>query len=378
MDYAVGVGVSHSRATAQVEPAGRIEGGARRLPMWREPRLNVLGRRLVTLPALLLSTVFATALLPAALVGAGAYDLLRGRDWITVRCLLVVVGNFWFHVVGVVALFGIWLLAGRWTGASVERRGRWILGFETWWARWAFGIAKRLFRMRVRIEGIEHAAPGPIIVFARHTSILDTLLPIIHIAHPHRIHLRYVMKRELLRDPCIDIFGHNEPTAFVRRGTRTHAPEIAAVRHLMEDLRDDDGVVLFPEGTRFTAEKQARILRSLERKDRSAFEHARILRHILPPHLGGPLAVLEKHDADVVFFAHTGLEGATKLRDFLGGMLLDTCVAGQLWRVPRESIPVDRERQIEWLWAWWHRIDEWIDARKSDREPAADAKTVRL
>jgi 1-acyl-sn-glycerol-3-phosphate acyltransferase len=332
--------------------------------MWREPRSRIVGRRLVTLPALLVLTVCTTALLPIALVAAGAHDLLRKRDWVSVRCLLVVVGNFWFHVVGVIALVGIWLTAGRWTGAAMERRSRWILGFESWWARLAFGIARRLFRMRVEIQGVERAAPGPILLFVRHTSILDTLLPVIHVAHPHRMHLRFVMKRELLRDPCVDIFGHNEPTAFVRRGTRTHAPEIAAVRHLLEDLREHDGVVLFPEGTRFTAEKRAQVLRSLRRKDPAAFERARTLRHVLPPRIGGALALLEHHDADVVFFAHTGLEGATKLRHFLDGMLLDARVVGQLWRIPHASIPRDREAQIDWLWTWWHRVDDWIDAHR--------------
>jgi hypothetical protein len=32
--------------------------------------------------------------------------------------------------------------------------------------------------------------------------------------------------------------------------------------------------------------------------------------------------------------------------------------------VPREEIPQDRDAQIDWLYAWWDRIDDWINEHR--------------
>lgn len=322
---------------------------------------------MISLPVLAVVGVLVTVLLPLLVLGGAVRDLVGGRSWITVRCVLALAFNVWFHVAGAIALLGIWLLAGPHTGAT-ERFARWNLRFEVWWANAVFGWAMRLFRMRLRVEHGEVAGPGPVILFPRHASILDVLLPVIIVGGQHGLHLRYVMKRELLWDPCIDSFGHREPTAFVRRGTRDHAPEIAAVGRLMRGLGPHDGVVLFVEGTRFTPQKQQRVLRSIQRKDPASYERARRLRHVLPPHLGGPLEVLARNDgADVVFCAHTGLEGANHFKDLLDGSLLDAEVRVRLWRVPAEEIPRDRLGRIKWLYDHWDRVDAWIDEHRVER-----------
>ena len=36
-------------------------------------------------------------------------------------------------------------------------------------------------------------------------------------AIPHQVRLRYVLKRELLLDPCLDIVGNRLPNCFVAR-----------------------------------------------------------------------------------------------------------------------------------------------------------------
>ena len=61
--------------------------------------------------------------------------------------------------------------------------------------------------------------PGPVIVMIRHASILDNLLPSVFVAWPHKVRLRYLLKRELLSDPGLDIGGKRLPNYFVRRGT---------------------------------------------------------------------------------------------------------------------------------------------------------------
>ena len=35
----------------------------------------------------------------------------------------------------------------------------------------------------------------------------------------------------------------------------------------------------------------------------------------------------------------------------------------RLWMVPASDVPATADEQIEWLYDWWQRIDEWIGAR---------------
>jgi 1-acyl-sn-glycerol-3-phosphate acyltransferase len=183
------------------------------------------------------------------------------------------------------------------------------------------------------------------------------------------------MKRELRWDPAIDIIGHRLPTAFVHRGTHDHARQIALVEHLLDDLGPGDAVVIFPEGTRYSPAKRARVIASLAGKDPEAHARALRLRHVLPPHPGGPLGLLEHNPgADVVLVAHTGLEGANHLRDLSSGALLGAEVRVKLWRVPAAEIPREREASLRWLQAAWEQIDAWLEAQGHDRSAPADVE----
>ena len=102
-------------------------------------------------------------------------------------------------------------------------------------------------RLRIEVMGGEEVAPGPVIVLIRHASIVDNLLPAKLIARRHGIRLRYVLKRELLADPCLDIAGRRLPNYFVRRGTG-EAQELERVRALAHGLGTDEGVLIYPRG----------------------------------------------------------------------------------------------------------------------------------
>jgi hypothetical protein len=36
------------------------------------------------------------------------------------------------------------------------------------------------------------------------------------------------------------------------------------------------------------------------------------------------------------------------------------------WLVPAAEVPAGEEERIDWLFAWWARIDDWIDERQAD------------
>jgi 1-acyl-sn-glycerol-3-phosphate acyltransferase len=266
------------------------------------------------------------------------------------------------ELTGVLAAFGLWLVSGVWAGASRVAFLQRNVALQSWWANALYRGAERVFTLRTLVEGDSEITPGPILVFIRHVSQADTLLPVVYVTRRHGIALRFVLKRELLWDPCLDIVGNRLPNVFVQRGSGESAREIAAVQRLMDDLGPRSGVLIYPEGTRFTPAKRARALEKLgTHANRALVARASRLRHVLPPHTGGPLGLLERNPGvDAVFCAHSGLEGAGTPRDILAGALVGSTVRVRFWRVPHAEIPVTADARVDWLYGQWQRIDDWI------------------
>jgi 1-acyl-sn-glycerol-3-phosphate acyltransferase len=325
----------------------------------RHSRLKTWGRRALTIPLYCSLWALTAIALPLLLALTLSFDAIARRRWETTRCLLFVVLYLTCEVAGIVACFGTWLVAG---AVGRSRYLHWNFRLECWWASTLFAGAQRIFSMRLVVEGAEVVTQGPFILFLRHASIGDTLLAAISISAPHGIVLRYVLKRELLWDPCLDIVGNRLANCFVHRGSADSDREIAAVQHLMEDLGPNEGVLIYPEGTRFTEAKRQRILSRLSQHgDESMRRRAESLHHVLPPRLGGTIALLERNrGADAVFCAHVGFEGAGSFRDLLAGTLIGQLICVSFWRIPFGDIPADRPRRVEWMWQQWRRIDEWI------------------
>jgi len=294
-------------------------------------------------------------------------DVAGRRRWATTRCLLFILLYLSCEVVGLAACMATWLLQGV---AGRARYLHWNFRLESWWANTLFSGAQRIFSMRLAVEGVEAVSRGPFLLFLRHASIGDTLLPAILISRPHGIVLRYVLKQELLWDPCLDVVGNRLANYFVRRGSGDTENEIAAVQRLLDDLGPHDGVLLYPEGTRFTEAKRRRVLDRLAASDdETARRRASSLRHILPPRLGGALGLLEvNRGADAVFCAHVGFEGAGTFRDLINGTLIDQLIRVVFWRVAFSDIPTQRAERVDWLWRHWKRMDDWIDERADRQE----------
>ena len=318
-------------------------------------------RRAISLTALFSFTALYLAALPLLLPAAFLTDLVRRRSWITLRC-----GAFfgWYLLVESITIFaiaGAWILRGLRPGLTRERFVHWNWVLQKRWSYALYMGASRIFAVETRVENAELVREGPMIIFIRHVSMADTMLPLVLIGIPNHILLRYVLKSELLWDPPIDIAGHVLPNVFVRRGSSDGAQEAALVRALATDLEPDEGVLIYPEGTRFTPEKRERILASIAKRDPVAWQRASALKNVLPVHPGGPLALLDANEgADVIFCAHVGLEGTMHLRDFLNGALLGSTVRVRFWRVPFAEIPRSEAARLDWLYAWWRTIDAWI------------------
>jgi 1-acyl-sn-glycerol-3-phosphate acyltransferase len=321
-----------------------------------------LRRRFITIPLYLTLLLVALATLPVTLVIAATIDVIRRTPWGFSRSILFFTWYLLCEVLGVIISFFPWLLYRLGFRVARERYVSWHYRLECWWARMLLAGATKIFGMHFEIEGDDDLGPGPVLLFMRHASVSDTVLPAVFLSHRRGLRLRYVMKQELLWDPCLDIVGNRVPNYFVRRGTGDGSREIEEIGRLAEDMGPGEGVLIYPEGTRFTEEKRSKILDHLARAaDRSLEARARALHHTLPPKLGGPLKLLDcRPDADVLFLAHLGFEKASRFSEFLRGGLVGTEVRISVWRIPAGEVPSGREARIDWLFDQWQRVDSWI------------------
>ncbi|MGM0576119.1 MAG: 1-acyl-sn-glycerol-3-phosphate acyltransferase [Myxococcota bacterium] len=326
-------------------------------------------RRLVTIPAVFLGTVLWLAASPVWLIAAGVADRLSRRGSTFARAGLLVAWLLLCEVWGITTA-GVWWGIRRLGGVDADRYLAWHRRLEVAWITTVWRGAAWLFRMRIRAAGLE-AATEPAIVFVRHASIADTLLPGLVVQRPFGLQMRYVLKHELHSDPCIDVIGHRLPNAFVQRRGADTAGAVAAITGLAHEMGPREGIVLYPEGTRYSAGRRERLLARLEaRRERERLAYARSLRHVLPPRLGGVEALLGANPGlDAVFLAHAGLEGVTRLRDLCNGTLLDVVVEVYLWRVPYDAIPAHREGRRRWVEDQWRRMDAVVGLLKRHEGP---------
>jgi 1-acyl-sn-glycerol-3-phosphate acyltransferase len=274
------------------------------------------------------------------------------------------------EVAGIVVSTAVWLASFPRTRGRRQRYLARNLALETWWAQTLFDGGSRIFGFRLETQGEEAMEASPLLLLLRHASIADTLLGAVLVQARHGTRLRYVLKRELLWDPCLDLVGNRTPNYFVRRGSPDSAQEIRGVTQLVRDLGPGDGVLIYPEGTRFTPEKSERILARLrEEGGGEILALAESLRHVLPPRLGGTLALLDS-GVDVVFGAHTGFEAAGTFWDLWAGSLVGRVIRASFWRVPAAEIPAERDARIRWLFENWARVDAWVGAEHArEAEP---------
>lgn len=326
-------------------------------------------RRAFTIPAIFLGALMAWALVPVALPLAFLVDLVRWRRFALVRCVAFFAGYLGGEV-AFLSLLGLqWLAAPAVTGAGRARLRRWAHGVSRSWGIYLDRFGRGVFGARLDVTGLDALrGKGPVIGFLRHASMADNLLGPVFFGRDAGFDLRYVAKQELQSDPIFDVIGNRIGACFVRRGSNQAEREIAAVLSLLDGLGPRDAIVVWPEGTRFSEAKRERILASIEKRgDAAQTARARALRHVLPPNLGGPVALLEAAVArglgtDVVFCLHAGYDGAATFGDLVEGRAIGRTVRVHFERVPFAELPRGREALAEWFYRRWEALDAWVDA----------------
>ncbi len=328
----------------------------------------------------LVALVLLTAVLPVALLVALLVDLTlwlrRRKPFMGVRLVLMAEAFLLNELHGLLGELGIAIVCA---GRDTPRRRRMMYGLRLRWCAIHLAAIRILFGLRFSAEGLELAAPGPVVVLIRHASIIDNMLPDAVLARAHGLGLRYVLKRELQMIPVIDIGGRWIPTSFVRRASSDSEREITALRRLAEDIGDDEGLLIYPEGTRWTPEKMARAQAIIEERQPDVAPLANRLRNLLPPRLGGPLALLdEARGTDVVVCGHVGLDGFEYISDIWSGALVHTDVKIKLWRYPADEVPEGEREMTEWLYEVWQTLDDWVGVQRGQAAAATSASAASL
>jgi 1-acyl-sn-glycerol-3-phosphate acyltransferase len=321
----------------------------------------------------------AIGLFPALGCVLVGIDAVRDRRFPLIRAYMLVVFYGLWELLGLLGALIVWVASGVWRGAARHRFLRWNYGLQRLWAGGFAWVGLRLFSMRLHVEEDGDVFNGtPILLLVRHASLADTILATYLVCVQRGLRLRYVMKRELLWDPCLDVVGNRLPNCFVDRKSANTRGEAESIASLADDLGPREGVILWPESTRFSAVKLERARERLKSDgDGRLLEIARGLRCVLPPRLLGTLGLLERNPGmDVVFCAHTGFEHAASFMDIFGGSMIGREIRVRFWGCPAASIPGGEQERSLWIYENWRRVDDFVAEVQGGTVPCRGLKEV--
>jgi 1-acyl-sn-glycerol-3-phosphate acyltransferase len=324
---------------------------------------NTLQRRIVTVPMLFVAAMMLTVLIPVWVPLTVIADVARLR-WRLPLLRLLGFGLCWawLETMGVLAAFGLWVTGQRHNLAAHYR-------LQAWWASKLLASLGATCGIRIETTDGDVFTPGPTVLFVRHASLADSLVSAYVITELAHLRPHYVLKRELLADPCLDVVGHRIPNYFLDRGAADSAPELAAIETLARGLGNADVGVIFPEGTRANTSKRIRALAKIAERDPDRASSLAALQHLLPPRPSGALAMIRGAvTADVVLAWHVGFEGL----DSFGGIVRALARPFQpirfvARRVPRAEVPAE-ELFAPWLDEQWLLMDADVGAELAARQ----------
>jgi len=243
-----------------------------------------------------------------------------------------------------------------------------------WFLQILFWECQRVLHVRVAVEGPPPTSYDgrPLLILSRHAGPGDSFLVVHALLNWYAREPRIVLKDTLQWDPAIDVLLNRLPNRFIRpalnEDRRDGARVVEQVGELSRNLDANDAFVIFPEGGNVTEHRRKRAIERLRRKGHiDEAQKAERLKHVMAPKPGGVIAALtQARDADVVFVAHTGVEHMVTVLDVWRELPMDREIQMRWWIVPAAEVPTGEEERIDWLFAWWATIDDWIDERQAE------------
>ena len=333
------------------------------------PRAMTWGlQRVVVAPLMIALTVLMWSTLPLWLIGAGLLSPFVPGWLRPVRLLWLLVVHMTLESLALVELFGLWIASG--FGLFLRR---------PWFERVHYDIvqaylvlffreARRVLRLKIETVGPSpDAFPGdPLLVFCRHAGPGDSFTLMYALMHWYRREPRVVLKETLAWDPALGVLLGRLPSRFLSARPVPGRDLETEIGELARGLDENDAFVIFPEGGNFTPERRTRSIDRLRRLGLHRMaDRATEMTHVLAPRPGGVLAALDAApEADVLLVAHTDLDHVVSVADVWHSLPMDKRLMMGWWRIPRAEIPHGREERIEWLYAWWERVDGWVEEHR--------------
>jgi 1-acyl-sn-glycerol-3-phosphate acyltransferase len=249
------------------------------------------------------------ALLPVWLPVLLLVDLVR-RNW---RFPLVRFTAFgllwaWLETLGIVGAIALWAV-----GQSLNQNANYAL--QKLWTRGVVGALGVTVGLHIEVEGADDLSDGPFIALCRHASLADSVMSAWVFATASGLRPRYVLKKELKLDPCLDVVGHRLPNYFLDRSSTNVASELQGIEQMALGLTAREIAVIFPEGTRANDVKRQRILERVREKSPERAERLEKLKYLMAPKTAGVTALLAAvPNAKVVTMWHAGFDGMDSFR----------------------------------------------------------------
>jgi 1-acyl-sn-glycerol-3-phosphate acyltransferase len=321
---------------------------------WIRRPVMVLG---VAAMAILL-LVFLPAWLPVLLL----VDAAR-RNW---RFPLVRFTSFgllwaWLETLGIAGATALWVV-----GQSKNKNANFAL--QKLWTRGVVGALGLTVGLSIEVEGADELGDGPFIALCRHASLADSVMSAWVFMTSSRLRPRYVLKKELKLDPCLDVVGHRLPNYFLDRSSSDVATELQGIEQMALGLTTDEIAVIFPEGTRANDVKRQRILDRVREKSPERAVKLEKLKYLMAPKTAGVTTLLAAvPNAKVVTMWHAGFDGMDSFRGIVQHLAKSAVRVHVKVTEHQRATVASGEAFVAWLDEQWCAMDKAVGLRISDK-----------
>lgn len=280
------------------------------------------------------------------------FDVVRGK-WRcpTVRLLAFGWAWSWLETLGVSAAALLWATG---QGDNVDAHYR----LQRWWAARVVGALRYTIGLGIEVYGAQDLGEGPFVALCRHASLGDALVSAWVFGTHAQLRPRYVLKKELSLDPCLDVVGRRIPNYFVDRTSANMAAELQGIEQMADRLGARDVAVIFPEGTRTSDSKRQREIARLEGRSPERAQRLSQLRHLLPPKPAGASTLLNAvPKAHVLTVWHIGFDGLDTFKGILRHIGSKKAHAKVVIRTHLRHTVDTGENFVAWLDEQWLEMD---------------------
>lgn len=257
----------------------------------------------------------------------------------------------WLETLGLISAGLLWL-----TGQAKNQRANYAL--QKLWTRGVVGALSLTVGLTIDVEGVEDLGEGPFIALCRHASLADSVMSAWVFAARAHLRPRYVLKKELKLDPCLDVVGHRLPNYFLNRQSSNVSSELQGIEQMAAGLGATDIAVIFPEGTRANEVKRDRILQRMRLKSPERAQRLEGLRYLMAPKTAGVAALLAAvPHAKVITMWHSGFDGMDSFRGIVKHLAKSAVRVQVKVTEHQRSTVASGEAFVAWLDEQWIAMD---------------------